>query len=179
MPEHVSGVVLRTEHNGCVFERVVMWADRPTAECPNCHQPVSVTPDCPVALDGLEWHDLDQQHGCGRWLEVDSVVLPVEGSSPSAARMTAAGAELLAAWHERQTKAVLAVEHRLRSDLRTALDGLRTPLGDGESREEREEQATTGDEVTPGVYRELDGWVAWDHDPRGGDDPLLVREAEL
>lgn len=188
LPPHTSAALLaaRDITTGEPLERVVVWADRPHDRCPQCGQPVPVDPDVPVILNagagqGGQIMEVSQQHGCGYWLSVDWTEVTRRGADPTDADIADAAAELT---HRRQqaiAEARQEIEARLRRDLAAALARLAEPLDAGETAEDREDEVTNGDELTPGVCYDGTEWIAWDCPPvaDGHDETVVVAASDL
>ncbi|MEV0732346.1 hypothetical protein [Polymorphospora sp. NPDC050346] len=176
---------------GVYVARVVVWADRPYDRCPSCGQAVQMNSDCPVGLNlgeaGGQLQEHDKQHGCGEWLTVDwdevtGTSKPdsddeiVPGIGP--ADVVAAAEQLAEVTRGKRADGRARLEQRLRDDLAAALDRLAEPLAAGETDQDRADEARTGSEVEPGVYREGDLWLAWDYAP-GTDDVVTVTADDL
>lgn len=139
----------------------VVWADRPYDTCPRCGESVTRTPECPVVLDrstqGLQVETVDLAHGCGDWLRIRWEVVG-EGETVADRVAAQAAADVTARRGD--------VMARLRRELADALGA-------------DPEDAITGSETEPGVYRDGGVLVAWDHDPAGGGEILEVTRDDL
>lgn len=79
LPRYTHATVLtgRDIVVGGTIHNVIVWADRTTSTCDQCHQPIAMEiKDCPVLLDtgagaGGAILETSKQHGCGNWLTVD------------------------------------------------------------------------------------------------------------
>lgn len=78
---HVEETGGRDVVSGEIVTAYVVWADRPTPECPGCGQDIGVEqPTAPAMLNmgagqGGQVEEFSQQHGCGEWVAVAWVVL--------------------------------------------------------------------------------------------------------
>lgn len=158
----------------------LLWSDRPYSQCPRCTEPVDtdLTDKPPAILDGGACQggqvlDIDQKHGCGEWLSVDSESF--ERDDVTADELVAAAVGL-----SQQRAAAIEME-RVR-----IIDGLRELLADayarltdqvveGESWEDRVADVCTGSEVEPGVCFENDVLIAWNYHPTDPSEPIIVR----
>lgn len=183
LPEGVRAAQLvGLDYNNNALEVLVVWSDRATDACLECGRewPVAV-PECPIGVyfvDPSGWQFVESPYqcgGCGRNAYVDW-----RHTTP---QRLLKDAEELARERQRKIDADRErVRARLSEDLRAALRRLAEPLADGESREDREREVTTGTEVEPGVYRalETDLWTAWDYyGLRGPEDIVAVDETDL
>lgn len=195
LPARIHATVLtgRDVTNGETLTYPVVWADRLYDTCPRCDQPVNrVVNTCPAVLDTgagtggqiLEW---DQQHGCGEWLAVSWQQVRSDAAEPTVEDVKAAADQLAAT-----VAADLATERRrltkqLRTELQDALTRLAEPLADGETAEDRRREIQTGHQGEPGVDYEptfpgpgqTATWHAWDFDPDGSGEAIMVTEDDL
>lgn len=189
LPEGIHAAMLtgRDVVTGEDLAYPVVWADRAYGTCPRCGQPVArIVEDCPVLLDtgagqGGQIQELDKQHGCGEWLDVDwqEVQACEAAGGITADDVTAAAGALAAGLAAEITAERDRIRARLRADLRDALRRLAEPLEPGETPEDRAEDAGTGSEIDPGVCVEDGKWFAWDYDPAGGPEPIIVHASDL
>jgi hypothetical protein len=183
LPTGIHATVLHDrDPNGQMAEAVIVWADRITDRCPQCHEPIPrVVETCPALLNGTacaggQVEDLDQQHGCGCWLSVDWCETTLDEVAAVAATMAADRQAEIVAERDR-------IRRRLRGELVEAMRRLNEPLDpetpdwDAETIEDRIEEISTSSNE-PGVWCEGGQWSAWDWDP--GDDPgeVLIEHVE-
>lgn len=155
---------------------VVVWRDHEYDRCPRCHQEVPREEPCPVVANGCQLESYNLQHQCGEWLGVDWVDL---GDDPAEDAILAAARRLAASLADAIVEARARLEKSLRADLGEALARLAEPLDDGETMDDRADEVATGSETEPGVMKDADGWSAWDYNPDGSGDPVVVWPADV
>jgi hypothetical protein len=179
---HATALGGRDVVTGGWLRYIVVWADRPYDRCPRCGQTVArVVEGCPIHLNtgagaGGALEPMSQQHGCGEGLSVDSREL---GGDATADQVLAAAAELAQGLAEEIDAERGTMRDRLAEELRNILAREIEPLDDGETLEDRREELRSGDEMNPGAYHDGQQWSAWDYDPDGSGDPVIVYADDL
>ncbi len=161
----------------------IVWADRTYNRCPRCHQPVNSVTDCPVILNvgagqGGQIEETSKQHGCGEWLAISWREIG-GGQDATEQDIVTAAAELATERTQEIDDDRARRAGELREELRTALRRLREPLASGETEEDRTDEVRTGSETEPGIDRDGDTWLAWDCDPSGDGEPIVVTDRDI
>lgn len=172
LPEHVHIEYQYVDHradNHSPASAVVLWADRPYSQCPECGQEIQRTGPCPLLLndsDG-EMESRSLRHAdlggpCAYWLSTPAGHLDAGTATPKQVHDLAR--ELAEDWE----KAVERSRQKTRKDLKRKIQFLAP--GFDETEEEFRERMTNASLIEPGPYGDPDKkcWAAWDYDP--GDD---------
>lgn len=154
--------------------------------CDSCGERINVDRPGPVAWIDERTGDVQgswsHQHGCGTWNQPFAVRREVElddvDADTLAGIVEAMHAELVELVTDDVTERTADIRRGLAEDLTATLARYDEPLDEDETRQDREDETTTGSDVSPGIYRDGDEWYAWAYEPLGGE-PVSVAASEL